>query len=185
MARYLQPTMIVFEDIDLIAEHRDSNGLATVLGELMNQIDGCDVNDQVLFVMNTNSIGRLEDAVRNRPGRIDQIVDIPLPDRDARLRLLFHFANGIRLEGIRREEANDNSLMNILNKTDGMTPAMIKEIVKRATVLAVTQIQESSSSRELEMSSLNVTEADLMLAAQQVEAMRHDKSTARGGLGFQ
>src|SRR5262249_6740328 len=47
MARYLQPTMIVFEDIDLIAEHRDSNGLATVLGELMNQIDGCDPDDQV------------------------------------------------------------------------------------------------------------------------------------------
>jgi hypothetical protein len=41
MARYLQPSMVVFEDIDLIAAERDANGLATVLGELMNQIDGC------------------------------------------------------------------------------------------------------------------------------------------------
>src|SRR5262249_25973451 len=39
MARYLQPAMVVFEDIDLIAVERNSNGLATVLGELMNQID--------------------------------------------------------------------------------------------------------------------------------------------------
>src|SRR5205823_5065633 len=61
MARYLQPAMIVFEDIDLIAEQRDRNGLATVLGELMNQIDGCDPDDQVLFIMNTNSIERIEE----------------------------------------------------------------------------------------------------------------------------
>jgi hypothetical protein len=60
MARYLQPAMIVFEDIDLIAQQRDANGLATVLGELMNQIDGCEPTDQVLFVMNTNSLERLE-----------------------------------------------------------------------------------------------------------------------------
>ena len=51
MARYLQPSMVVFEDIDLIAQERDANGLATVLGELMNQIDDCDPTDQVLFVI--------------------------------------------------------------------------------------------------------------------------------------
>src|SRR5262249_51548623 len=49
MARYLQPAMVVFEDIDLVAMERDANGLATVLGELMNQIDGCEPTDQVLF----------------------------------------------------------------------------------------------------------------------------------------
>jgi hypothetical protein len=79
MARYLQPTMLVFEDIDLIARERDTNGLATILGELMNQIDGCEPNDQVLFVMNTNSMDRMEAAVRNRPGRVDQIIQIPSP----------------------------------------------------------------------------------------------------------
>jgi hypothetical protein len=62
MARYLQPAMVVFEDIDLVALERDANGLATVLGELMNQIDGCEPTDQVLFVMNTNSLDRLEGA---------------------------------------------------------------------------------------------------------------------------
>src|SRR5262249_38598199 len=86
MARYLQPAMVVFEDIDLIAQSRDANGLATVLGELMNQIDGCEPADQVLFVMNTNSLERLEGAVRNRPGRVDQIIEIGLPDREARRR---------------------------------------------------------------------------------------------------
>ncbi|TMQ35078.1 MAG: 26S protease regulatory subunit, partial [Planctomycetota bacterium] len=92
MARYLQPAMIVFEDIDLVALERNANGLATVLGELMNQIDGCEPTDQVLFVMNTNSLDRLEHAVKNRPGRVDQIIDIPLPGRDERRKLLHHFA---------------------------------------------------------------------------------------------
>src|SRR6185437_2301740 len=77
MARYLQPAMVVFEDIDLVAQDRDANGLATVLGELMNQIDGCEPTDRVLFLMNTNSLDRLEAAVRNRPGRVDQIIEIP------------------------------------------------------------------------------------------------------------
>jgi ATPase family associated with various cellular activities (AAA) len=72
MGRYLQPAMIVFEDIDLVALERNANGLATVLGELMNQIDGCEPTDQVLFVMNTNSLERLEHAVKDRPGRVDQ-----------------------------------------------------------------------------------------------------------------
>jgi hypothetical protein len=40
MARYLQPAMVVFEDVDLIAQQRDANGLATVLGELMKPIVG-------------------------------------------------------------------------------------------------------------------------------------------------
>src|SRR5436190_7909604 len=117
MARYLQPTMVVFEDIDLVAEERDTNGLATVLGELMNQIDGCEPDEQVLFIMNTNSLQRLEGAVRNRPGRVDQIIDIPLPDADARKRLIHYFARGLSVpEG--------RSLEPVLAATDGATPAM-------------------------------------------------------------
>src|SRR5205085_1204568 len=138
MARYLQPAMVVFEDIDLIAEQRDSNGLATVLGELMNQIDGCEPDEQVLFVMNTNSLERLEAAVRNRPGRVDQLIQIPLPDAAARRQLLNHFARGVKLPA-------DGELEPVLAATDGTTPATLKEIVKRATVAAVERIAASET----------------------------------------
>jgi energy-coupling factor transporter ATP-binding protein EcfA2 len=169
MARYLQPAMVVFEDIDLIAQQRDANGLATVLGELMNQIDGCDPTDQVLFVMNTNSLDRLEAAVKNRPGRVDQIVEIPLPDREARLLLLRAFARKVSLP--------EGDLGPVLDATRDMSPAMLKEILKRAVVAAVARDgREAGGGVRLET-------ADLVLAAEQVRALR-DPVLVPGGLGF-
>jgi hypothetical protein len=170
MARYLQPAMIVFEDIDLIAQERNANGLATVLGELMNQMDGCEPTDQVLFVMNTNSMERLEHAVKNRPGRVDQIIDIPLPGRAERQQLLVHFARSVRLA---LDDWN-----RVLAVTEGTTPAMIKEIVKRA---AVNAIERDGHSRQA--SAIAIEESDLLLAAEQVQAMR-DPERLPGKFGF-
>ncbi|MFO0843229.1 MAG: ATP-binding protein [Gemmataceae bacterium] len=166
MARYLQPSMVVFEDIDLIAADRDANGLATVLGELMNQIDGCDPTDQVLFVMNTNSLARLESAVRNRPGRVDQIIEVPLPDREARQRLLATFARGVRLPGGEMDRA--------LTALRDMSPAMIKEVVKRSVVAAIHR--DGSGGRP------QLREDDLITSAEQVQALR--EPIAPGQLGF-
>jgi hypothetical protein len=176
MARYLQPAMVVFEDIDLIAEQRDSNGLATVLGELMNQIDGCEPDEQVLFVMNTNSLERLEAAVRNRPGRVDQLIQIPLPDASARRQLLNHFAHGVKLPA-------DGELEPVLTATDGATPATLKEIVKRATVAAVERIS-ASAPQAVTPAEIAVTPADLLLATKQVQALRERSSASLGGIGF-
>jgi ATP-dependent 26S proteasome regulatory subunit len=170
MARYLQPAMIVFEDIDLVAQERNANGLLTVLGELMNQIDGCEPTDQVLFIMNTNSLDRLEHAVKNRPGRVDQIIAIPLPDRDERRALLAHFARHFHL-AIQESD-------NMLEATAGATPAMLKEIVKRAAVLAVQRDGHGSNK-----TSLALSEADFLRAVEQVRALR-DPEAMPGTLGF-
>jgi hypothetical protein len=164
MARYLQPTMLVFEDIDLIAQERETNGLATVLGELMNQIDGCEPNDQVLFIMNTNSMERLEAAVRNRPGRVDQIIHIPLPDREDRKRLIHHFARSVRIAPAAVDALVDAS--------EGVTPAILKEVIKRAAVMAVERLSvdgDGHAGREIEL-----TKADLLLSVEQVLALRSD-----------
>src|SRR5262249_9976070 len=159
MGRYLQPALIVFEDIDLVAQERNATGLATVLGELMNQIDGCEPTDQVLFIMNTNSLDRLEHAVKNRPGRVDQIIAIPLPDREERRAQLAHFARHFHL-AIPESE-------NMLEATAGATPAMLKEIVKRAAVLAVQR-----DGHDLNKTSVVLSEADLLRAVEHVRALR-------------
>jgi energy-coupling factor transporter ATP-binding protein EcfA2 len=169
MARYLQPSMVVFEDIDLIALQRDANGLATVLGELMNQIDGCEPTEQVLFVMNTNSLDRLETAVKNRPGRVDQIIEIPLPDRQARRQLFHAFARKVQLP--------EGDLEAVLEVTRNMSPSMLKEIVKRAVVAAVTRDGQG------EEQTVRLEEEDLLLAAEQVRALR-DPVLIPGNLGF-
>jgi hypothetical protein len=168
MARYLQPAMIVFEDIDLVAQERQANGLATVLGELMNQIDGCEPTEQVLFIMNTNSLERLEHAVKNRPGRVDQIIQVPLPDHDERQRLLDHFTRTVCVEGEQER---------LLRATEGATPAMLKEIVKRAVVSVLAQ----TAPRNGDGVTLRVE--DLLLATEQVRALR-DPEIVPGSFGF-
>lgn len=180
MARYLQPSMVVFEDVDLVAQDRNTTGLATVLGELMNQIDGCEVTDQVLFVLNTNSLERLEQAVKNRPGRVDQIVQIPLPDEDLRLRLIRLFGGPLQLP--------EGDLSELVRATDGATPAMLKEVVKRAAVMALATRAEAAEVEGAEPvaedAPLPITEADLLLATEQVRAMRDpDPSPGRFGFG--
>lgn len=159
MARYLQPAMLVFEDIDLVAQDRDMNGLATVLGELMNQIDGCEPNDQILFIMNTNSMDRIEEAVRNRPGRVDQIIHIPLPDKGARRQLLAYFARSVRV--------SDAVVDAVANATDGATPATLKEIVKRAAVGSIARGQNGNGS------AIELSQADLLLAYEQIHYLRN------------
>jgi hypothetical protein len=185
MARYLQPTMLVFEDIDLIAQERDTNGLATVLGELMNQIDGCEPNEQVLFVMNTNSMDRIEQAVKNRPGRIDQIIHIPLPDPADRARLLRLFSA--------RFAPSAGEIDRVAAATDGATPAMLKEIVKRAAVSAVArangnvvqrphgqngdgQANHNGDGAATATAEIAITAQDLLLAYEQVQYLRTLKS---------
>jgi ATP-dependent 26S proteasome regulatory subunit len=169
MARYLQPAMVVFEDIDLVAHERNVNGLATVLGELMNQIDGCEPSDQVLFLMTTNSLERLEHAVKNRPGRVDQIIEIPLPSRAERRQLFSYFTRSLKLK--------DDNLEQLLDATEGATPAMLKEVVKRGTVNAIERSQEKDNGDVL------LEEGDLLLATEQVRAMR-DPEPVPGSLGF-
>jgi AAA+ superfamily predicted ATPase len=171
MARYLQPTMIVFEDIDLIAEQRDTNGLATILGELMNQIDGCEVHEEVLFVMNTNSLNRLESAVKNRPGRVDQIIELPLPDADQRRRLIEMFAAKVKLEVADWDKVE--------SATRGATPAMVKEIVKRAIVCAIGDRPPVNGARVV------IDQGGLLLAAEQVRLLRDKGQLGKAGaIGF-
>jgi ATP-dependent 26S proteasome regulatory subunit len=136
----------------------------------MNQIDGCEPNDQVLFVMNTNSLERLEHAVKDRPGRVDQIIQIPLPDRQERELLLRKFAHNLGLE--------EAGLQEVLEATAGTTPAVLKEIVKRAAVNAVERVETGSNGQQIA-----ITSADMMLGVAQVRALR-DAEVIPGTFGF-
>lgn len=82
MARSLQPSMLVLEDVDLVAMERTHPGMPSnpLLFQLLNEMDGLDEDADVLFVLTTNRVELLEPALSARPGRIDQAVEIRLPD---------------------------------------------------------------------------------------------------------
>jgi ATPase family associated with various cellular activities (AAA) len=130
MARTLQPSLVVIEDVDLIAEERTRPDAACppLLFELLNQMDGLAEDADVMFLLTTNRPELLEPALASRPGRIDQAIELPLPDGDCRLRLLELYGEGLTLE-IR-------SLADYVARTEGASGAFIRELMRKAALFA-------------------------------------------------
>src|SRR5207249_4641801 len=91
LARFLQPSMVVVEDVDLIARARDRMGSPceeVLLNKLLNEMDGLREDADVIFILTTNRPDQLEPALASRPGRIDQAIEFPLPDEEGRAKLI-------------------------------------------------------------------------------------------------
>jgi ATP-dependent 26S proteasome regulatory subunit len=128
MARELAPSMLVLEDVDLVAENRMMGHPTSVLFDLLNQMDGLQEDIDVVFVLTTNRPEVIEPALASRPGRIDLAVETPLPDSEGRSRLLDLYGEGLDLNI--RERAR------IIALTEGATPAFIREVLRRASLAA-------------------------------------------------
>jgi hypothetical protein len=118
MARALQPATVIIEDVDLVAEERTHQNTAcnAVLFELLNQMDGLAEDDI------------LEPALASRPGRIDQAIEVPLPDADCRRRLFELYGKGLILAVA--------DLDSFVRRTEGASAAFIRELLRRAALIA-------------------------------------------------
>ncbi len=87
VARFVAPTILFMEDIDFYAEDRHRKGWAG-LGDLLNQLDGCLDNEDLITIATTNRLEVVEPALRSRPGRFDRIVEFGPMDSDCRRRML-------------------------------------------------------------------------------------------------
>jgi ATP-dependent Clp protease adapter protein ClpS len=125
LARLLQPAMVVIEDVDLIARHReDMNGCGEpLLNALLNEMDGLKENSDIIFVLTTNRPEQLETALTGRPGRIDQAIEVPLPDAVGRGKLVRLYGAGLDLSDALVDEA--------VERTKGVSAAFIKELMRR------------------------------------------------------
>jgi hypothetical protein len=126
LARLLQPAMVVIEDVDLIAREReDMNSPCeeSLLNELLNEMDGLKDNADILFVLTTNRPEQLEGALAGRPGRIDQAIEVPLPDDVGRDKLVRLYGGGLRLP--------DAIVAEAVARTQGVSAAFIKELMRR------------------------------------------------------
>jgi cell division protease FtsH len=128
LARWIAPTVVVLEDLDLIAEARDRGNRSAALGELMNELDGIGGDQSILTVATTNRLEVVEEAVRNRPGRFDRIIRIDPPDVAGRGEML-----RARFAGCRVETEDLEWFAGLL---DGATGAEIEEAVNGAIAMA-------------------------------------------------
>lgn len=126
LARLLRPSIVILEDVDLIARERGSSGGAcqeSLLNKLLNEMDGLKEDTETLFLLTTNRPEQLENALASRPGRVDQVIEFPYPDAVGRAKLVRLYANAVTV--------SDEIVDTLVDKTDGVSAAFIKELTRR------------------------------------------------------
>jgi ATP-dependent 26S proteasome regulatory subunit len=131
LARLLQPTLVVIEDVDLIARDRGQIGACEepLLNQLLNEMDGLKQDAEILFVLTSNRPEQLEAALAGRPGRVDQAIEVPVPNDLGRQKLIKLYGKGLPLEEAIVTEAAE--------RTRGVSAAFIKELMRRIAQAAI------------------------------------------------
>merc|ERR1711975_42 len=134
-ARSSAPCVLFFDELDSIASARgsssgDAGGAGDrVINQILTEMDGVGARKQVYIVGATNRPDILDPAI-TRPGRLDQLVYIPLPDQPARVSII----NAT----LRKAPVSPHVDRNLIaEKTNGFSGADLTEICSRAARFAV------------------------------------------------
>lgn len=155
LAHALQPAVVVLEDVDLIAEHREMHmGPQPLLFTLLDAMDGLTAEADVAFILTTNRADLLESALSQRPGRVDLAVEIPLPDETARRALLGLYARDLPVTPAALDDA--------AQRCGGVTASFFKELARR-TVLSAAE-----ANRRVEDSVLTAAVTEMLSDSEQL-----------------
>jgi hypothetical protein len=139
LARFLQPALVVIEDVDLIARDRErmyGPCDESLLNKLLNEMDGLREDASIVFLLTTNRPEQLETALASRPGRVDQAIEFPLPDEEGRRKLIQLYAHGLVMD--------DVLVQRTIKKTRHASAAFIKELMRRSAQYHLEENQPGS-----------------------------------------
>ncbi len=132
-ARKNAPTVLFFDEIDAVAKKRSGESLdevgQRVLSELLQQIDGASKSKATVMIVGATNRPDALDTAMLRPGRLDKIIYMHLPDPEARKAILKVSLRGMPL-------APDVDFDLISKKTDRFSGADVKNITTEAKRLA-------------------------------------------------
>ncbi|XP_040069885.1 ATPase family protein 2 homolog isoform X4 [Ixodes scapularis] len=133
-ARTAAPCIIFFDEIDALAAHRGSTSGSSnvgdrVIAQLLAEMDGIEALQDVVLVAATNRPDMIDQALM-RPGRLDSIVYVPLPDLDTRREIL-------RINLSKRPLGDSVSLDDLARKTEGYSGAEVVAVCQEAALIAL------------------------------------------------
>ncbi|KAG0348308.1 AAA ATPase cdc48 [Podila humilis] len=147
-ARAAAPCVMFFDELDSIAKARggsggDAGGAGDrVLNQILTEMDGMNAKKNVFVIGATNRPDQIDNALL-RPGRLDQLIYIPLPDEASRLAVL---KSALRKSPV----STEINLDFIAKSTHGFSGADLTEICQRAVKLAIRENIEADIRRERE-----------------------------------
>jgi transitional endoplasmic reticulum ATPase len=160
-ARSASPCILFFDEMDSIARARGSGGGSSdtsdrVINQILSEIDGIGSGKTLFIIGATNRPDILDPGIM-RPGRLDQLIYIPLPDFDSRVSI---FKANLRKSPV----ADDITFELLADVTDGFSGADITEICQRAAKNAIREsiAAEIERQRRVEAGELTQAEADAL-----------------------
>jgi transitional endoplasmic reticulum ATPase len=145
--------VIFFDEIDAIATERgrnsgDSGVSERVVSQLLTELDGLEELEDVVVIATTNRPD-LIDAALLRPGRLDRHVHVPVPDEDARRKILDVHTRDKPL-------ADDVDLERLARRTEGYVGADLEAVTREAAMNASRELITSVARDEIAESVGNV-----------------------------
>jgi len=133
-AKMAAPCIIFFDEFDSIAPSRgrhtsDSGVSEKVLSQFLTELDGLEVMKDIVVIAATNRPDILDPALI-RPGRIDRILLVPAPEKEARIKILKIFTKGMPL-------ATNINIEKLGELTEGFSGADIETWCREAAMLAL------------------------------------------------
>lgn len=131
LAKENEKSIIFFDELDALGRTREESHEASqrILSVLLENLDGLESSENILIVGATNRLEAIDLALR-RPGRLDRLIEVHLPDRKEREEIFhIHMEKAEKIAERRLFEELDFPVL--IPKTEGMSGADISEIIRR------------------------------------------------------
>ena len=165
LAREKAPSIVFIDELDALAAKRVDVGTSgerevqRTFMQLLAEIDGFKHLSNVKIIGCTNRIDILDPAIL-RPGRLDRLIEVPMPNEEARKEIFKIHTKNMRLKRV--------NINNIIKKMKGFSGADIKAVCTEAGYFAI------------RANRTEVTENDFLKAIEKVsKTSEEDKSYLR------
>ncbi|HLC81535.1 MAG TPA: AAA family ATPase [Candidatus Nanoarchaeia archaeon] len=160
LAKQKAPSIIFIDEIDALAATRMDTGTSgerevnRTFMQLLSEVDGFKPLDNVKIIGATNRIDILDPAII-RPGRLDRLIEIGLPDDKGRLEILKVHTIKMSLKAV--------ALDKIVELTGGFTGAELRAVCTEAGFCAIREARNY------------VTQYDFLLAVEKIRLEDEDE----------
>jgi len=142
-ARQVAPAIIFFDEFDSISKMRGmsmSDSTERVVNQLLTELDGVEELEKVIVMAATNRKDLIDSSLL-RPGRIDSIVELPIPDKKTREEIFEVHTREMPLDiNVKLEKYIDN--------THSWTGADIELLCRNAGINAIKSLYKSRKTEE-------------------------------------
>ena len=156
LARKLSPSLLIVEDIDTTGALDRNVSEHPLLGEFLQAMDGIVPNNGVITIATTNHSNKIDPALADRAGRFDRIIEVGLPMKVQRFKILNQLLNSMPTSSSVTRKLVDK----VAASCDGLTGAWLSEVVTSSLINSLVDGRKS------------ITKSDLISSAEEVMARR-------------